>query len=96
MVVKLTPKWDDSGKAGNDKTGWKRGAIGIDGAFDKDGELFMRTFDPEADDKMYGKNVRNRRPDGAQRVTCNASRDIGNLHDTFKGYSGVDGDGGTQ
>jgi hypothetical protein len=37
-----------------DIDGWKRGARGIDGAYDKDGKDFLRTFDKKADRNVYG------------------------------------------
>jgi hypothetical protein len=95
MVVKLTPKWNDASKPGNDRNGYVRGAIGCDGLLDADGDEFMRTFDKKPDKKMYGPTIRSPRIDGAQTVMTSA-RDPGNLHDDFKGYRGVDGDGGTQ
>jgi hypothetical protein len=87
--ARLKPTWESKTKAGDDKSGWQRG-----GREWTDGEAaFMKTFDREADDFMYGKSVRNRRPDGAQRVTFNAARDPGKIHDHGKGAVGVDSAG---
>jgi len=90
MAVTLTPKWKCESKPGRDKDGWRRGAIGQDGAFDKDGRDFMKTFDPEADARIFGRDTRGQRADGAQRVQGGAERDPGILHDDYKGYEGVD------
>jgi hypothetical protein len=93
VVVKLKPTWTCTTKAGNDKTGWKRGARGIDGAFDLDGRDFMQTMDPKADARIYGSDTRGQRADGAQRVMSNAA-DPGTItrsnDGTSIGYEGQD------
>jgi hypothetical protein len=87
--------WKIPSKPGNDKTGWKRGARGIDGAFDKDGREYMKTFDPKADARIYGPTTRGTRPDGAQQVMFSAAKDPGTIKNsdddgTSHGYAGVD------
>jgi hypothetical protein len=73
-------------KPGNDADGWKRGAVGIDGAFDKDGKDFMKSADPKADSFMYGPS----RPNGPWR-TASHLRDPGTItNDDDKCYRGVD------
>jgi hypothetical protein len=44
-------------KSDGDAIGWLRGAKGIDGAYDKDGKQFMKSFDPKADKVMYGQKA---------------------------------------
>jgi hypothetical protein len=73
--ARLKPTWESETKPANDKSGWKRGARGIDGAFDADGRDFMRTANPAADREIYGPTTNQGRRDGAQRVTFNAARD---------------------
>jgi len=94
MVVQIKPTWKDRSKPANDKTGWKRGARGIDGAFDADGRDFMRTADPAADKYMYGPQHGFPRPDGAQAVRSK-SKDPGTITNRSdsgdsRGYDGVD------
>ena len=92
MVVKLKPTWDYANdKAGKDAGGWKRGAIGIDGLWDKDSRDFIGDKNPAASDMMYGR--RGDRPNGQQRVQTK-SRDPGYLVDHGKGAKGVDSDDG--
>jgi hypothetical protein len=81
MVVKLRPQWDSKTKAADDASGWRRGARGIDGAFDADGRDFMRSADPKADRAFYGPTF-GPRPNGPQYVT-----------DRFKGAKGIDSGG---
>jgi hypothetical protein len=88
--ARLKPTWDTS-KAGNDKTGFKRGAVGCDGLLDADGALFMKTFDPKADREFYGPTTNQGRRDGAMRVMTNAA-DPGTIRDGGKGAKGVDVD----
>jgi hypothetical protein len=94
MVVKLKPTWDDTSKPGNDRNGYKRGFRGVDNESGPDTKVFMKTFDRKADDFMYGKSIRNVRPDGAQRVMT-SSADPGTItnrknNGTSAGYDGVD------
>jgi hypothetical protein len=79
MVVKLKPQWESKTKAGNDKTGWKRGAVGIDGLYDADGRDFMKSADPAFDKVAYGSGTEKRRADA-----------IFDLTDRFKGAKGID------
>jgi hypothetical protein len=88
MVVKLPTQWTSKTKAGDDATGWKRGARGYDGLWDKDSRDFIGDKNPAASDLMYGR--RGDRPNGQQRVQT-GSRDPGYIiNDGDKGYRGVD------
>jgi len=89
ISAKLTPQWDSKTKAGKDAGGWKRGAVGIDGLWDKDSRDFIGDKNPAASDMMYGR--RGDRPNGQQRVQTK-SRDPGYLVDHGKGAKGVDAD----
>jgi hypothetical protein len=95
MVVKLKPTWESKTKPARDNDGWRRGAIGVDGAYDLDGKDFCKTFDPKADTRIYGSDTRGQRADGAQRVMSNAAKDPGTITNrendgTAHGYDGVD------
>jgi hypothetical protein len=95
MVVKLKPTWESKTRPGNDATGWRRGARGVDGNFDKDGRDFLKTFDPKADARIYGPTTRSPRTDGAQTVMVNAAKDPGTITNrendgTSVGYEGQD------
>jgi hypothetical protein len=91
----LKPTWDVPKRKG-DKNGYVRGAIGIDGLLDADGDQFMRTFDPAADKFNYGPTYHGGvRRDGSMAVLTNASKDPGlitNAEDngTSDGWRGVD------
>ena len=65
--AQLKPTWESKTKAGNDKTGWKRGGIGIDGLYDLDGRDYMKTADPAADREFFGPTTNQRRVDGAMK-----------------------------
>ncbi|MFY9837672.1 MAG: hypothetical protein WAK55_14640 [Xanthobacteraceae bacterium] len=82
ISAKLKPTWEDTSKAGDDKTGWKRG-----GRSWEDGESkFMRSYDRAADAKAYGPS----RPNGPWR-TASHLRDPGTItNDGDKGYKGID------
>jgi hypothetical protein len=86
--ARLKPTWEDTSKPAKDANGWKRGQRGFGGDWSDGEREFMRTANPAADDKAYGR--RGDRPNG-QQVVMTKSRDPGTItNDDDKGYRGVD------
>jgi hypothetical protein len=89
--ARLKPTWDDNTSApAKDSTGWKRGAVGIDGAFDADGRDFCRTASRKADSFIYGPTTSQKRRDGAMKVLTDASDPGTIINGGDKGCRGVD------
>jgi hypothetical protein len=57
--AQLKPTWDVP-KPRGDKNGYVRGAVGVDGLLDADGDEFMKTFDPKADQSKITKTTARR------------------------------------
>jgi hypothetical protein len=92
--AELKPQWDFP-KPRGDKNGYVRGAVGIDGLLDNDGDEYTKTFDHKKDMFIYGPTTSQRRRDGAMQVHFAATKDPGKIENheddgTSPGYSGVD------
>jgi hypothetical protein len=80
----MPPKWKFPKRPG-DKAGWKVGACGVDGVWDKDSRDWVGTWDKAADRYIYGEPA----VGGSEKVMSD-DNDPGTLHDDYKGYEGVD------
>jgi len=54
ISARVKPQWKSKTKAAQDSEGFMRGAKGIDGAFDADGEDFVGSRNPKVDKAIYG------------------------------------------